>query len=231
MAVIHRTTLKPTKLELLTPWLPEQPWYLGGGSKPELARAGGFRLDDPQGEVGVELMVVTDTSGAQQIAYFVPLSYRGAPLEGAEHALIGTSEHGVLGRRWVYDGVHDPVVVAQLFALLLGEAVPQAQSESHVADPSVTGAFTGEGLTSKAVPTDVTHGPGVTDLVVPTASPAVPSGHLTVRVRRALSAAAQPPASARTSPDLGHVTAGWLLPDGATARAPFVVVRDAAGRL
>jgi hypothetical protein len=26
---------------------------------------------------------------------------RGAPLDGADQALIGTSEHGVLGRRWV----------------------------------------------------------------------------------------------------------------------------------
>ena len=29
MAVIHRTTLKPTKLELLTSWLPSRPWYRG----------------------------------------------------------------------------------------------------------------------------------------------------------------------------------------------------------
>ena len=27
MAVIHRTTLSPGKLELLAAWLPSQPWY------------------------------------------------------------------------------------------------------------------------------------------------------------------------------------------------------------
>lgn len=29
MAVIHQTTMKPNKVELLTAWLPSQPWYLG----------------------------------------------------------------------------------------------------------------------------------------------------------------------------------------------------------
>jgi hypothetical protein len=52
VAIIHNTTMVPTKLELLTAWLPRQPWYLGAG-RPELARAGGFRLDDPAGEVGI----------------------------------------------------------------------------------------------------------------------------------------------------------------------------------
>jgi hypothetical protein len=59
MAVIHQTHVKPTKLELLTAWLPTRPWY-HGPAEPELARAGGFRLDDPGGEVGIEFMVVTD---------------------------------------------------------------------------------------------------------------------------------------------------------------------------
>lgn len=47
MAIIHHTTLSPTKLELLAPWLLKQPWYAGDGRAPELARTGGFRLDDP----------------------------------------------------------------------------------------------------------------------------------------------------------------------------------------
>lgn len=141
MAVIHRTTLTPTKLELLASWLPAQPWYRGKGQQPELARTGGFRLDDPEGEVGIEFMVVTDTSGDQPVSYHVPFSYRGAPIAGADKALIGTTEHGVLGRRWVYDGTHDPVLVAQLFALIVGAAEPQMQSASDAPDPSVTGWF------------------------------------------------------------------------------------------
>ena len=47
---------------------------------------------------------------------FLPLTYRGAELEGAEEHLIGTTEHSELGRRWVYDGCGDPVFVRSLVA-------------------------------------------------------------------------------------------------------------------
>ena len=57
---------------------------------------------------------------------------------GADGGLIGTAEHGVLGRRWIYDGTHDPVLIAQLVALIQGEAEPQAQSVSNTPDPTVT---------------------------------------------------------------------------------------------
>ncbi|MFB4424750.1 1,4-alpha-glucan branching protein [Streptomyces sp. QL37] len=139
MAVIHRTTMTPTKLELLTGWLPRQDWYVGSTKTPELARTGGFRLDDPEGSVGIEFMVVVDTTAPEPVAYAVPLGYRGEPLEGAPgEALIGTSEHGVLGTRWIYDGVHDPVVTAQLCALLRGDAKPQHLTLSDTPDPTVT---------------------------------------------------------------------------------------------
>jgi hypothetical protein len=48
MAIIHDTTMNPGKLDLLATWMPAQSWYLGGGRAPTLAKAGGFRLDDPQ---------------------------------------------------------------------------------------------------------------------------------------------------------------------------------------
>jgi hypothetical protein len=134
MATIHTTTLTPSKLELLASWLPGQPWYRGDGA-PRLAKAGGFRLDDPQGEVGVEVLLVADGDGT---VYATPLTYRGAPLPGGEPGLVGTTEHGVLGRRWVYDAVHDPVGRAALVALVRGRAVPQHQSLSDTPDPSVT---------------------------------------------------------------------------------------------
>jgi hypothetical protein len=138
MAIIHDTTMSPGKLELLTSWLPAQSWYLGGGRTPALTKAGGFRLDDPDGEVGIEFMVVTDGSGDQVTAYQVPMTYRAEALAGADGALIGTSEHGVLGHRWIYDGTCDPVLMAQLVALLQGTAEPQAQSVSSRPDPTVT---------------------------------------------------------------------------------------------
>ena len=63
MATIHTgTTMAPTKLELLTDWLPRQPWYRRAGG-----RAGaepGRRLPPrrPRGEVGIEFMLVTDAT-------------------------------------------------------------------------------------------------------------------------------------------------------------------------
>lgn len=136
MAVIHHVGMTPTKLDVLAAWLPSRPWYAGTG-QPVLARVGGFRLDDPEGEVGIEFMVVRDDAGGEGATYHVPMTYRGAPLASAEQALIGNAEHGVLGKRWIYDGVHDPVLVGQLAALIRGAAEPQHQSESDTPEPRV----------------------------------------------------------------------------------------------
>lgn len=133
MATVHNTTLVPSKLDLLTIWLPRQPWYRGSGT-PSLAKAGGFRLDDPAGEVGIELMVVVDAASPGVAAYFVPMTYRSAAIDAT---LIGTMEHGVLGPRYAYDGPSDPVFHATLTALISGETEPQAQSQSDTPDPSV----------------------------------------------------------------------------------------------
>lgn len=212
MAVIHRTTMEPGKLELLGAWLPTRPWYAGTG-EPRLDRAGGFRLDDPRGEVGIEFMVVTDASGDRPVAYQVPVTYRGAPLEGADDALIGTSEHGVLGRRWVYDGAHDPVFVAQALALLRGRAEPQAQSVSDTPDPAVTVVPAGDGPSDQSAST-ARDGKDRTDILL---------DGVTLVVSRVLGAGE--PAGAR-----GHVGAPWRLPDGGEARGRFLALFDGAAQ-
>ncbi|MFF8476959.1 1,4-alpha-glucan branching protein [Streptomyces sp. NPDC015414] len=204
MAVIHRTTLAPTKLELLAAWLPTRPWYRGG-PVPELEKSGGFRLDDPAGEVGIEFMVTTETSGPEPVAHLVPLTYRGAPLTGAEHALIGTSEHGVLGKRWVYDGCHDPVLVTELLSLIEGRARAMAQSVTDTPDREVSRAYTGEpfprgGLDPR--PTDDAHG---THLPAPHGT--------TLHVHRVPVPVAGNPPPPGGDP-LGHVAGGWPGPDG-----------------
>jgi hypothetical protein len=213
MAVIHDTTLTPGKLDLLSAWLPSQPWYIG--TEPELRKAGGFRLDDPDGEVGIEFMLVGDGP----VTYHVPLTYRGTPLDGADQALMGTAEHGVLGRRWIYDGAHDPVLLAQLLALLGGGVEPQAQSMTDTPDPSVTRHLAGDGLPTVAGPADVVNGPDGTDLIVRTRS----AGPLTLQVVRVLA----PDRQSDTAKALGHVTAGWRSPDGDQRRGPFVLLYEA----
>ncbi|MCG7203896.1 MULTISPECIES: maltokinase N-terminal cap-like domain-containing protein [Streptomyces] len=206
MALIHRTTLKPTKVELLAGWLPTRPWYRGSAA-PELVKAGGFRLDDPAGEVGIEFMVVTEESGA----YLVPLTYRAAPLEGADHALVGTMEHGVLGTRWTYDGCHDPVLTAGLLALIEGRAQAQAQSLTDTPDHEVARGYEGEGpLPGLGAPVDTDES---TEF-------AVPDTGLVLELRRVLTPGSTPPEDA-----VGHVTGVWEHSANTRTRALFAGLR------
>jgi Maltokinase N-terminal cap domain len=217
VSILHRTTLEPSKLELLTSWLPGRPWY-AGGPVPRLAKAGGFRLDDPDGEVGLEFMAATDSSGDEPVTYHVPLSYRSAPLPDGDGVLVGTSEHGVLGKRWIYDGTHDPLLVARMFALLLGEAEPQAQSISDTLDPSVTRSITGNTGTLPIKITNVADQPRSTDITVRSTAAPQP---LMVRVNRVL----RPNAPGLMTGTLGHVTAEWAGPGASQFRGRFIVLR------
>jgi hypothetical protein len=76
-----------------------------------------YRFDDPAGAVGIETMLVRAGDGP---IHQVPLTYRGAPLENGDGWLIGTTEHSVLGRRWVYDGCGDRVYAAALASAIFG---------------------------------------------------------------------------------------------------------------
>ncbi|MGW5667435.1 CG0192-related protein [Micromonospora sp. NPDC003776] len=115
MALLHRAELRPTKLELLAAWLPGRPWFEGAADA-DLERVAAYRFDDPAGEVGIETILVRAGGGP---VLQVPLTYRAGPLEGAEAWLVGTCEHSVLGRRWVYDGCGDPVYAAALASAVL----------------------------------------------------------------------------------------------------------------
>lgn len=207
MAIIHNTTLKPTKLDLLTTWLPTRPWYTGTGT-PELTKAGGFRLDDPEGEVGIEFMVAVDSFGPEPVAYLAPLTYRAAPLPGADHALVGTMEHGVLGPRWAYDGTHDPILRTELLALFEGRTQAMAQSISDTPDHEVTHSYPGPALPTG--PAEVTEDQDGTEL-------ALPDGTVLRLHRRPRSTA---PEGAN-----GHVSGAWDAPDGTRTRAAFATLR------
>ncbi|MFS0886842.1 maltokinase N-terminal cap-like domain-containing protein [Aeromicrobium sp. 179-A 4D2 NHS] len=106
MGIVHPgSELTPTKAQLLQQWAPRQSWWPGGDTVPDFQA--NFRFDDPEGEVGIETFLIP--LGDQVL--HVPLTYRSAPLDGGE--LLGEMDHSALGRRWVYDGVSDPVYVAE----------------------------------------------------------------------------------------------------------------------
>ncbi|AGZ40450.1 CG0192-related protein [Actinoplanes friuliensis] len=158
MALLYRTELTPSKLDLLAAWLPGQAWFDGAGAD-GMRRVAAYRIDDPAGEVGVETMLVRVGDGP---IHQVPLTYRGAPLDGAEAWLIGTAEHGVLGRRWIYDGLGDPVFHAGLADAIAG--APQAEEYLEVDGRRelrpATMTITGSGVAPGDRPVTVVRQPG-----------------------------------------------------------------------
>jgi Maltokinase N-terminal cap domain len=157
MAILHKATLVPSKLELIASHLPHQPWFVPGDvAGPVLL--GAYRFDDPDGEVGLETHIV----GHGNAIYQVPLSYRGAPLPGAERWLIGTMEHSVLGRRWVYDACADPVYVTALAtAILTGqqEAAQFVEMDGKLEPRPSTAKVSGSGAPDTVVPLLEPHAP------------------------------------------------------------------------
>jgi hypothetical protein len=113
MALVHHATLDPSKQQLVEGWLPSQQWAQG---RQVTKKIGEYRFDDPEGEVGVETIVWSLDDGS---LVQTPLTYRAAPLPEAQGSFIGTSEHSVLGTRFVYDGCGDPVWAATLATAIL----------------------------------------------------------------------------------------------------------------
>jgi hypothetical protein len=117
MALLHDATITPSKLDILQAWVPTRLWAAGAFG---LDRVGTFRLDDPHGEVGIETFLLRTGDRLLQ----VPLPPRGHPPPGADHHLIATCEHSVLGTRWVYDGCGDAVWAGTLAAAILTGGSP-----------------------------------------------------------------------------------------------------------
>jgi Maltokinase N-terminal cap domain len=151
MATLHRATLNPTKAEVITEWIPSQPW--GPQGTDPVTLVGAYRFDDPDGRVGLETHIVRAGTALLQ----VPLTYRDEPLEGAEDAFITQMEHSVLGDRWVYDGLRDPRFVVMLAAVALtgqGEALGMVQVDGRwIIVPSGV-RIHGGGWTQDRVPVD-----------------------------------------------------------------------------
>lgn len=164
MALIYRAELRPTKLELVAAWLPAQPWYEGPAAS-DVETLASFRFDDPAGAVGIETLLVAVTDGQ---VYQAPLTYRGAPLVGAEPWLVGTTEHSVLGPRWVYDACADPVYAAALASAVLADTgqaeqlvevdgrLERREPTMRISAVGATGVVPPIGLVEQVVETDPT---------------------------------------------------------------------------
>ncbi|MCA0252174.1 MAG: hypothetical protein LCH76_07795 [Actinobacteria bacterium] len=135
IAKIEKATLTPSKLDLLRSWLTEQSWFDGDAS--DLERVGAFRFVDPDGEVGIETLLVR--SGGT--TYQVPLTYRSEPLSEGQFGFVGNLEHSTLGTRWVYDAVADPVYVVELLRV-----IHEGDTEADLSQGEKTATVQGSGI-------------------------------------------------------------------------------------
>jgi hypothetical protein len=178
MATLHNAELRPTKIELLSRWVPTQSWAEDVDTS-VLESVGAFRFDDPDGEVGVETHLLRAADG--QVIQ-VPLTYRAHALEGADNSLITTMRHSVLGERWVYDASVDPVFARTLASTILRGGEQAELIYVGIGEPQKRDATTwvrGSGSPSDTVP-DVekvtfAHSGNVTT---------IEAGYVTLRLQR-----------------------------------------------
>jgi hypothetical protein len=153
MALIHQATLTPTKIELLSAWLPSRRWAHGAA---EVSSLGAYRFDDPAGAVGIETFLLAAGDGT---VLHVPLTYRAEPVAGLADHLVGTTAHSVLGTRWIYDGCADPVWAAALATTVLtgGTQVEEFvdQGDGRLVRRDNTATVIGSGTGSSVAPVDV----------------------------------------------------------------------------
>jgi len=128
MAIFQIATNAPPKSEIIAEWIRTQPWRPTDDVPVELL--GGFHLDDPEGEVGMQVFVVQAGDTLLQ----VPLTYREAALAEPPDAFIATMEHSVLGTRFLHDGLRDErftMVLAGVTAAGYGQALGFAKHDDR----------------------------------------------------------------------------------------------------
>ena len=151
MAIFHVATNTPPKAEIIRGWMHQQPW--GPASDGPIELVGSFHLDDPDGEVGMQVFVVR----AEENLFQVPLTYRESPLVDDADALLAEMEHSVLGTRFVYDGLRDDRFVTVLAGVAIsgyGQALGFAHHDGRWYSVPDELLVRGTGMLSHRVPVD-----------------------------------------------------------------------------
>lgn len=190
MGLFHRAIVTPSKPEMIETWGPTQPWWPDADAPVEVV--GAFRFDDPDGQVGMETHLVR----VGDVLLQVPLTYRNEPLDGADAAFVATTEHTVLGTRWVYDGLGDDLYLVMLAAVTMtgqGETLGMAVYDGrwYVAPSPIR--IEGGGWSIERVPLDGFERQGTGDLFA--------NDGFELQFHRAPSPGPRPPMGLRASGD------------------------------
>lgn len=127
----------PQLQHLLAVWMPRQRWYPAKGRGVGIRLLGRSRWPDTAAGhpgVDVEVLVVGLDSGDRLDVTQVPLTFRSEPLVDEEPGLVGVLDDD-RGRRWVYDGPHDPAYVHDLLQSLEvapGAVIPPSDTPARV---------------------------------------------------------------------------------------------------
>ena len=111
--------LDPGLLELLTFWVPQQPWYTGTPDGPVAVRVLArtqLRAEAPR----VEHLVLAVEQDVGVEVYQVPVSVRWEAEHRMEHVRIGQLRDGDDHRGWAYDALHDKDAMDDLLRHVAG---------------------------------------------------------------------------------------------------------------
>lgn len=108
---------QPGFFEILSNWLPHQPWFRTPRGRLSLTRVGGLRLPTPEGDADSRLFLelhifeVAHAEGPERISVPIVLRSRPSALAG-KSAFIGKLSSPAHGELWVYDGAGDRAFLA-----------------------------------------------------------------------------------------------------------------------
>lgn len=195
MAIIHKATLSPSKLELIADYLPKQPWFIRRANRSWWAPTA-LTIPPVKSE-----SKPTSSQPATASTRF-PSATAATSLAGANDWLIGTMDHSVLGKRWVYDACADPVYIKALATAILtgqkeAEQFVDGESQPRPSTVSVQGTGMLDGGLPALSASAPVSGSGVT---------IIDAGSLRLKVNRVVEVAVDAAVNTAAAPEL-HT--GW----------------------